>query len=181
MENPLILKLFLNDSPIAYELNEYIHELASLTDKLSVTIQKGEGDDYPYVSVYKNENVDSGLAFHGVPGGHEFTSFILGLYNASGCGQQIAPDTLANIKAIDREIDLKVLVSLSCTMCPELVVATQKIACVNSKVRAHVYDVNHFPKLKEKYNVMSVPCLIVNDDIVSFGKKNINQVLDIIR
>ena len=181
MENPLILKLFLNDSPIAYELNEYIHELASLTDKLSVTIQKGEGDDYPYVSVYKNENIDSGLAFHGVPGGHEFTSFILGLYNASGCGQQIAPDTLANIKAIDREIDLKVLVSLSCTMCPELVVATQKIACVNSKVRAHVYDVNHFPKLKEKYNVMSVPCLIVNDDIVSFGKKNINQVLDIIR
>ena len=180
MERPLILKLFLNDTPIAYELNEYINELASLTDKLSVTINRGDGDDYPYVSVFKNEETDSGLAFHGVPGGHEFTSFILGLYNASGCGQQISGDTLNSIKSIDKEIDLKVLVSLSCTMCPELVVASQKIACVNDKVSAHVYDINHFPKLKEKYNVMSVPCLVINDDIVTFGKKNINQVLDII-
>ena len=180
MENPLILKLFLNDSPLAYELNEYINELASLTDKLSVTINKGDGEEYPYVAVYKTTDKESGLEFHGVPGGHEFTSFILGLYNASGCGQQIASDVLERIKKIDKNINMKVLVSLSCTMCPELVIATQKIACVNEKVQTHVYDVNHFPGLKEKYNVMSVPCLVINDETITFGKKNINQVLDII-
>ena len=27
------------------------------------------------------------MILHGVPGGHEFTSFVLGLYNASGKGQ----------------------------------------------------------------------------------------------
>lgn len=180
MERPLILKLFLNDSEIAYELQEYITELASLTDKLSVTINRGEGDEYPYVSVYKDEETDSGIAFHGVPGGHEFTSFILGLYNASGCGQQIASDAMDAIKKIDKKTDLKVLVSLSCTMCPELVVASQKVACISPYVTAHVYDINHYPKLKDKYNVMSVPCLVINDDIVTFGKKNINQLLDII-
>lgn len=181
MERPLILKLFLNDSDVAYELHEYMTELASLTDKLSVTINRGEGDEYPYVSVYKDETLDSGIAFHGVPGGHEFTSFILGLYNASGCGQQISSDTLDVIKNIDKKVDLKVLVSLTCTMCPELVVATQKIACISEHVSAHVYDINHFPNLRDKYNVMSVPCLIINDEIVTFGKKNINQVLDIIK
>lgn len=180
MERPLILKLYLNDTEVAYELQDYITELAALTDKLDVTINRGNGEEYPYVSVYKDENTDSGIAFHGVPGGHEFTSFILGLYNASGCGQQLSSDTLDMIKKIDKNTDLKVLVSLSCTMCPELVIAAQKIACVNEFVSAHVYDINHFPKLKEKYNVMSVPCLIINDDIVSFGKKNINQLLDII-
>lgn len=180
MERPLILKLFLNDSEVAYELQEYITELASLTDKLSVTINRGDGEDYPYVSVYKDEETESGIAFHGVPGGHEFTSFILGLYNASGCGQQIASDTMDAIKKLDKKIDLKVLVSLSCTMCPELVVASQKVACVSEYVTAHVYDINHFPKLRDKYNVMSVPCLVINDEIVSFGKKNINQLLDII-
>ena len=180
MERPLILKLYLNDSDVAYELQEYMTELSSLTDKLSVTINRGEGDDYPYVAVYKDENTDSGIAFHGVPGGHEFTSFILGLYNASGCGQQLSGDTFEMIKKLDKDTELKVLVSLSCTMCPELVVAAQKVACVSDYVTAHVYDINHFPKLRDKYNVMSVPCLVINDDIVSFGKKNINQLLDII-
>jgi thioredoxin reductase (NADPH) len=33
-----------------------------------------------------------GLAFHGVPGGHEFTSFVLGMYNASGPGQAMDED-----------------------------------------------------------------------------------------
>ena len=27
---------------------------------------------------------------------------------------------------------------------------------------------------------MSVPCLVLNDEIVTFGKKNINQVLEFI-
>ena len=41
-----------------------------------------------------------------------------------------------------------------------------------------MYDLNHFPALKEQYNVMSVPCLVVNNHAVSFGKKNVQQLLD---
>ena len=70
-------------------------------------------------------------------------------------------------------------------MCPQLVMAAQKIAAENSLVTAHAYDINYFPQLKEKYNVMSVPCLIINQDVVNnskafFGKKNLQQLLDII-
>ena len=74
---------------------------------------------------------------------------------------------------------MKILVSLSCTMCPDLVIACQHIAALNPNVRAEVYDINHFDELKKKYNVMSVPCLVINDDKVTFGKKNINQVLEL--
>ena len=35
--------------------------------------------------------------------------------------------------------------------------------------------------LKKKYNVMSIQCLVINDEHVSFGKKNINQVIDIVK
>ena len=35
-------------------------------------------------------------------------------------------------------------------------------------------------ELKEKYNVMSVPCLVINQDKVTFGKKNIQQLLEVI-
>ena len=78
--------------------------------------------------------------------------------------------------------DMKMLVTLSCTMCPDLVVAAQRIAAENPHVTAQVYDVNHFPELREKYNVMSVPCLVINDGAqITFGKKNIRQLLALLK
>jgi thioredoxin reductase (NADPH) len=65
-------------------------------------------------------------------------------------------------------------------MCPDLVIACQRIATLNPNIRAEVYDIQHFDELRKKYNVMSVPCLVINDDKVAFGKKNINQVLELI-
>jgi thioredoxin reductase (NADPH) len=67
-------------------------------------------------------------------------------------------------------------------MCPELVTATQRLAAENDKITAEVFDLNHFPDIKDKYKVMSVPCLVVNDgEKVSFGKKNAAQVLELIK
>ena len=182
MERNLILKLFLDNRPISTELESFITKLASLSDKLTVTV--AERDDpsngAPCVRVCLENDEDTGVAFHGVPGGHEFTSFILGLYNASGPGQKIDDQTYREIKDIKHPVDMKVLVSLSCTMCPDLVVACQRIATENPNIRAEVYDLQHFEELKNKYNVMSVPCLVINDDKVSFGKKNINQIIELI-
>ena len=180
MENPLLLKVYLDNRSVSNNLKTYMEELAKLTNKISLEIHHGDNPEYPYVSVCKSSGEETGIAFHGVPAGHEFTSFVLGLYNASGKGQQIDSITLEKIQQINKKIDLKIIVSLSCTMCPELVVACQKIASLSQNVKAHVYDVSHFESLKSKYNVMSVPCLVANDEIVTFGKKNINQVLDFI-
>jgi len=76
---------------------------------------------------------------------------------------------------------MKILVTLSCTMCPDLVIAAQRIAAENPNVTAHVYDIRHFESLKRQYNVMSVPCLVVGDGKVTFGKKNIEQLLAFIQ
>lgn len=205
MSSKLILKLYLDERPVSAELRGYMEELANLTDKLTVEIVGGradssenrpdvmieEGDkkntevpiqERPCVRIYKEDGTWSGLAFHGVPGGHEFTSFVLGLYNASGPGQPLDEVLKAGIESIEKKIDIKVLVSLSCTMCPELVVAAQKIASMNGQVTAQVYDLNHFPSIKDQYNVMSVPCLVLNDgETVTFGKKNVKQLLELIR
>ena len=78
---------------------------------------------------------------------------------------------------------LRVLVGLSCTMCPEVVTAVQRIAADNAKVTADVYDINHFGALKDEFNVMSVPCLVVDEgdsEQVSFGKKGLTQILELI-
>ncbi len=183
MEQSLILKLYTDNRPVSDELKAFITNLTALTDKLSVTVaDPNNTESYaPCVRVFLAEGTDTGLAFHGVPSGHEFTSFILGLYNTAGPGQKIDGQTLQDIKDIKKSVDMKILVSLSCTMCPELVIACQRIATINPYIRAEVYDLQHFESLKKKYNVMSVPCLVINDDKVSFGNKNINQVLELIR
>jgi len=181
MENKLVLSLGLDDKNSSNELKHYMEELAKLTDKLSIKLEENvDVTETPYVKVCKEDGNYSGLAFHGIPGGHEFTSFILGLYNVAGPGQQIEEDTKAKIQALDKDTKIRIMVSLTCTMCPDLVVAAQRIASLNPKVTTEVYDLNHFPDLRDKYQIMSVPCMVIDDGKPNFGKKDINQVLDLI-
>ena len=183
MESPLLLKLSLDDRSISAELEQFITALAALTDKLAVTVAERttNSQDAPCVAVCKADGTPTGLAFHGVPSGHEFTSFVLGLYNAAGPGQTLDETTRQQIASITKSAEVKILVTLSCTMCPDLVVAAQRIAAENPNVTAHVYDIRHFEELKNQYRVMSVPCMVVNDQSVFFGKKTIQQVLDLIK
>lgn len=180
MASPLVLELTLNNAPVSQELAGYMEALCALTDKLTLT-KTGTDPDAPCVRVCRADGSWTGLSFHGVPGGHEFTSFVLGLYNAAGPGQALDAQTEAALQAIDRPTELQVLVSLSCTMCPELVTAAQRMAAANPHITAQAYDLNHFPALRDKYHVMSVPCLVVDQGKqVTFGKKNIQQLLDLL-
>ena len=182
MARPLVLQLELDQRPVSEELVAYMEELSSMTDKLSVQTVSGTGEkNLPVVRVCAQDGTPTGLAFHGVPGGHEFTSFVLGLYNAAGPGQPISDEDKASIAAIESKTHLQVLVGLSCTMCPDVVVAAQRIAADNPQVTCDVYDINHFKELKDTYDVMSVPCLVINDgQKVDFGKKNLSQILSLI-
>ena len=179
MERPLLLKLHLDNRPVSDELEKFITTLCGLTEKLSVEVGDRQAQETfaPCVEVCLTDGTPTGLAFHGVPGGHEFTSFVLGLYNAAGPGQALDEASREQIAAITSKTDMKILVTLSCTMCPDLVVAAQRIAAENANVTAHVYDLRHFEDLKNRYNVMSVPCMIINNEKVLFGKKNISQIL----
>ncbi len=160
------------------ELKEAMQELAALTDKLEVA-DGSEKEELPVVRLLKDGSY-TGLAFHGVPGGHEFTSFVIGLYNAAGPGQQLESEDAARIAALTGNYRLKILISLSCTMCPDLVMAAQRLAAASPQVTAEVYDVNLFPDLRSRYKVMSVPCLVINDSDVSFGRRNLSGLLDLL-
>ena len=84
------------------------------------------------------------------------------------------------IKGIHKKLNVKGMVSLSCTMCPEVVMAVQRIAAENDHVTGQMVDLMHYPELKEKYRIMSVPCMVVNDSQVYFGKKNLEEVAELL-
>ena len=181
MRDSLVLKLYLDNRPVSKELQEYIESLTHMTDKLTMEVVKESEEEFaPCVRLYRADDSYTGLAFHGVPGGHEFTSFVLGLYNAAGPGQAMDEEIKKRIQAIEKPMDIKILVTLSCTMCPDLVIATQHMAAVGKHITTEIYDASHFPSLTKQYNVMSVPCMVINQEHVYFGKKNMQQVMEIL-
>jgi thioredoxin reductase (NADPH) len=177
MERPLVLRLELDQRPVSAELEGFAEELAGMTTKLKVEKQDGPDGELPCIKICRENGEETGIAFHGVPGGHEFNAFVVGLYNASGPGQALDSALLARIHAINAPANITILVSLACTLCPDLVMAAQRIAVESPLVRAEAYDINHFGALKEQYRVMSVPCMVINGTAVSFGKKTVDQIL----
>ena len=180
LEKQVTLSLTLDNRPVSQELNQMMRALSGLSDKIQIAIKEGTADA-PCVEILVGAGEKTGLSFHGVPAGHEFTSFVLGIYNAAGPGQPLGEDIRQAIGQIREKKDMKILVSLSCTMCPDLVMAAQQLAANTPNVSAAVYDLQHFPNLRQQYGVMSVPCLVVNDTVASFGKKTIQQLLDILK
>ena len=167
-----------DDSDLSRELRGFMDEFADLTDKIGYEVRE-DADGAPGLEILKSDGTSSGITFHAVPGGHEFNSFILALYNVAGPGQELRDETRAKMEQISAPADVKVLMSLSCTMCPDVVAAVQRIAAERTDIRADIYDIRYFPELKEKYSVMSVPCMIVGEDLF-FGKKNIDEIIDIL-
>lgn len=182
MQGKLVLKLYTDGSRTSDELGAYLSGMADLTDKITVSREtdNAEAGELPCVKVCRENGAETGLAFHGVPGGHEFTSFVLGLYNAAGPGQPLDEGVRKKIQAIDYPVKMELMVSLTCTMCPELVLSAQRIASLNDLVTAEVYDLNLYPERRDRYHVMSVPCFVINGGKPMFGKKNIEELLGII-
>lgn len=201
MSRPVTLALELDDTSLSTELQGFIDAMVALSGgKLKSVVVDGkyEKDDTGRV-VFDVEHVlpaarpcvrmvvdgkPTGLAFHGVPSGHEFNSFVLGLYNVAGSGQPLGDDLIERAKSITDPLSIMILVSLTCTMCPETVLASQRIASLNPAVRAEAYDVAHFPELKDHYGAMSVPCIVITrtdgTQQVEFGKKSIPQMLELV-
>ena len=201
MSRPVTLALELDDTPLSTELRGFIDAMVALSDgKLKSVVVDGEYEkDDAGRAVFDVEHVlpaarpcvrmvvdgkPTGLAFHGVPSGHEFNSFVLGLYNAAGPGQPLGDDLIERAKSIASPLNIMILVSLTCTMCPETVLASQRIASLNPAVRAEAYDVAHFPELRDHYGAMSVPCIVITradgTQRVEFGKKSIPQMLELV-
>ena len=176
----VIVKVFLDDSFVSREVNGFIAEFEGLSNQVLIQRVSEETSVYPTLSICDEKGQELGMKFHGVPSGHEFNSFVVALYNAGSEGQPIHEEVKKRIHQLSKKTNLKIAVSLSCTMCPELVMAAQRIAVENPNIEAEMYDLYHYPELKENYHIMSVPCMIIDDQEVLFGKKNVETLLDIL-
>ncbi|MDV4150982.1 FAD-dependent oxidoreductase [Clostridium sp. AL.422] len=191
-ENKISLVSIVDESNAkSIELRDLVLDIADLGDKVEALIyKKGENPEmedkvhankFPIVAILNKDGEYSGVKFHGVPGGHELNSFIIAMYNIAGPGQEISANLLDEIKSIDKKLNIKVGVSLSCHVCPDVVMAAQRIAIENPNVETEMLDLSNFPELKNKHKIMSVPAIIVNDEKVYFGGKKLEEIVKLLK
>ena len=171
------------------ELEVFLREIEPLSDHIHLQVyQKGENPNleqelgierYP-VAVFLNEAGQfSGVKFSAVPGGHEINSFVLGILHLAA-EDKLTPEQIEKIRQLPPNTVLKVGVTLACPYCPDVVAAAHSIAIASGgNVTAEMLDVALFPDIREKYRIMSVPALIVNEnEQATFGSQTFDQILE---
>lgn len=179
MKSDVHLELCLDNGEHSAALCDYIEQIALLSGKISVKkCADGEREEQlPCVRILRADGTFSGIAFHGIPSGHEFTPFVLAICAVGGRSAPIDEKTRERIDDLADLPDLRVLVILSCSNCSETVHAAETLALAKG-CRADVYDARLFPDLREKFNVMSVPCLIVGDGSqIIFGTHTLPELV----
>ncbi|MGL4523752.1 MAG: FAD-dependent oxidoreductase [Bacilli bacterium] len=173
------------------ELRDLVLDIANLGEKIEAkVVARGadtaletqiNADKFPVVALVNESGEYSGIKFHGVPGGHELNSFILAIYNLAGPGQALDENVRTAITGLTKKRNVKVMVSLSCHYCPDVVASAQRIATLNGNIEAEMVDIASFPELKTQYKVMSVPAMIIDNEQVVFGAKKIDEIIDVLK
>ncbi|ALS01496.1 thioredoxin reductase [Enterococcus silesiacus] len=188
-KNVTLLQVMDSGEEKSLELNSFLTEFASLSDKILLeTVQKGAGadveakygiDKLPSVVVLNDQGEYTGIKFSGIPSGHEVNSIVLAVYNVGSAGQPIEEPVVNKIKELPKK-KVQIFVSLTCHYCPDVVAACQRIASINHNVEAEMIDIGVFPELKTEKKIMSVPAMIIDDKDIVFGSKNMDEIVEIL-
>lgn len=174
-----ILKLWLDDSKLSKEMMAFIQEKEELKEYVTFEEHREEREGLllPSIEICRADGCSSGIHFHAVPEGVEWNSFCMALFNVLGCGQKIDPQSKNRILQLKGRCNLKVVISLTCSNCPATVMSACQIASWNDQINVEIFDIVHYPKLRFKYQITSVPLLIIDDKKVISGKMNLEEML----
>lgn len=108
---------------------------------------------------------DYGIRFYGTPGGFEFSSLINAIKLVGTKSSGLEKDIIDKLKLINKPVDIKVFVTLTCPYCPMAVEVAHKFAFENDLITAQMINAQEFPHLANKYGVYAVPKVVINDKI----------------
>ncbi len=108
-------------------------------------------------------------AFTGMPAGYEFGALIEDILDASRGSPRLSPATVKRLATVDKEMEIWVFVTPTCPYCPRAVRMAHMFAMANPKIRGIMIEALEFPSLAEKYEVMSVPHIVINGSYVFIG------------
>ncbi|ERI53783.1 alkyl hydroperoxide reductase subunit F [Pseudomonas sp. EGD-AK9] len=172
---PFEIVASLDDSAKSQELLGLLQDIVGLTDKITL---KTDGSDARRPSFALNRpGEDTGVAFAGIPMGHEFTSLVLALLQVGGHPSKLDADTIAQIKSIQGKFEFETYFSLSCQNCPDVVQALNLMAVLNPNIRNVSIDGALFQEEVERRQIMAVPSIYLNGEVFASGRMEVKEIL----
>ena len=172
---PFEIVASLDDGAKSQELLGLLQDIVGLTDKITL---KTDGSDARRPSFALNRpGEDTGVAFAGIPMGHEFTSLVLALLQVGGHPSKLDSDTIAQIKSIEGKFEFETYFSLSCQNCPDVVQALNLMAVLNPNIRNVSIDGALFQEEVERRQIMAVPSIYLNGEVFASGRMEVKEIL----
>ncbi len=106
---------------------------------------------------------DYGIRFYGIPSGYEFTSLIGAVLDVSKGDSGLNPKNRDLLKAVDQSVHIQVFVTPTCPFCPAVVRLAHRLAMESDMIWSDMVESTEFVPLAQRYNVLSVPKIIIND------------------
>ena len=186
IEEPIEIAAFLNDSDKSKELDSFLQEVDAISNKVNYT-RKTFGEDKaleetasitrPTSFTLLKDGKKTGVNFYGIPGGHEFNSFILAILGLAGLGKKLEGEQLEKVASVQKPLNIETFVSLSCTHCPEVVQALNLISSHNENITTSMVDsAVYFDEAKEK-DIQAVPVVFINGKVSSVGEQTLEQLI----
>jgi glutaredoxin-like protein len=173
LSQPVRLVLFTSNRNCEYcrETRDLLEEVAGLSDNLSVETYDLERDatkaaqfqidKAPGFAVVNGK--DYGIRYYGIPSGYEFRSLLDDLLAVSRGDSGLQAATKAALAKVTSPVHLQVFVTPTCPYCPRAVQLAHRMAMENELIRADMVEATEFPDLSDRYNVMGVPRIIINE------------------
>lgn len=172
---PIELVAALDDSAKSQELDELLHQIAALSDKISLRRDDGEARKPSFA--INRVGTDIGVRFAGIPMGHEFTSLVLALLQVGGHPSKAAAETIEQIRDLDGDFHFETYFSLSCQSCPDVVQALNLMSVLNPRIRHVAIDGALFQDEVAARQVMSVPNVYLNGEAFDQGRMSLEQIV----
>ncbi|MBS9777242.1 MAG: alkyl hydroperoxide reductase subunit F [Gammaproteobacteria bacterium] len=160
------------------ELEKFLNDLASVSDNIQVKITDSPALRSPVTFTLLSDDVETGMIFSGIPGGHEFTSLVVALLQAGGRELKLDESIQQRIKAISQPLKFETFISLSCHNCPDVVQALNQFALLNPLISNEMIDGNLFPELIEERKVQGVPAVFLDEEPFANGKIDTSILLE---
>ncbi|NSL53220.1 alkyl hydroperoxide reductase subunit F [Calidifontibacillus erzurumensis] len=174
MEGDIVIKVSAGTDETSRDTLALVEELASMSPKIKV--EKVQLNRTPSFSINR-PGEDLGITFAGVPLGHEFTSLVLALLQASGRPPKVDQKVIDQIKNIKGEYHFETFVSLSCHNCPDVVQALNVMSVLNPGITHTMIDGAVYKEEAEKRNVMAVPTVFLNGEPFGGGRMSLEEII----
>jgi glutaredoxin-like protein len=182
LENPVRILIFTQEIECRFcsETRQLAQELAALSDKITAEVydfvadadkaKEYNIDKIPALAIIGKK--DYGVRIYGIPYGYELQTLIEAVINVSRGKTDLTDKTKKILSEVTVPVHIQVFVSLTCHHCPIAAAVAHKLAVESDFVRADVIDGSEFPQLSQKYAVMGVPKIIINEKTEFVGAFN---------